>query len=186
MRAQGALSYIVIIAAILSVSTIVVLYVSGVVTHQSKSVSISSCRQTASQCKLSKMTSPTAECPACIDVCMNATVYVCGSSGTIQGITHGAVTCCQKGLSEEIYTGSKGCGTPVHISYGSTLITIPSDWEPDKASSYCAKYPELLGFRIGRLAYSCAGTTPYNDFYICPQTSLYVSTNAVDGFDMVG
>lgn len=99
-RAQGSLEYMVIIAVILAISSIVIMYTTGIVGGQKSSVSISSCKQASIDCKLSKMGSPTDPCNSCETACMDST----GAE-----LFQGAVSCCAHAKTDLIYEESNDC-----------------------------------------------------------------------------
>lgn len=101
MRGQGALEYLIIIAIVLSVSSIVVLYSTGIIGTQKTSVSLSSCKQASIDCKLSKMSAPTDPCDQCDSACIDST--------TGEEIFAHATDCCKTGETDLIYEGTIGC-----------------------------------------------------------------------------
>jgi hypothetical protein len=183
MGGQGSLEYLVIIAVILAISSIVVLYASGVIGTQKSAVSVSFCKQTAEKCELSKMTSPDDPCNACIDACANATANPCSQPEAAQGVSHGAIGCCKKGKSDQIYLGSWGCGTPVHLD-GPLVFYAPSDWESTKASTFCLTYPlyKVSHYDGAWHSFICSIATPsYTatyDFYVCPEKYISMVSSA--------
>jgi len=72
MRAQGSLEYLIILAAVLGVSAIVVLFITGTFTGTTKGADISKCRLAAEKCKLSKMSSPADPCLSCDTACTDS------------------------------------------------------------------------------------------------------------------
>jgi len=100
-RAQGSLEYMVIIAVILAISSIVIVYTTGIIGGQKTSVSISSCKQASIDCKLSKMGSPTDPCTACDTSCKT-------SAGV--ELFDGATYCCNHALPDMVFEDSGGCG----------------------------------------------------------------------------
>jgi hypothetical protein len=99
-RAQGALEYMIIIAAVLAISAIVVLIVSGTFSTHSSSASLSACKQAAVDCKASRMLSPSDPCINCEEACKDTV--------TGEPVHTNAVECCQQTLVEEIYADSMG------------------------------------------------------------------------------
>jgi hypothetical protein len=100
-KAQGSLEYMIIIAVVLAVSAVVVTYMTNAMAGQKTSVSISSCKQAAIDCKSSKMLSPNDPCIACNTACKD-------SSGI--ELFDGATYCCTAGRPDMIYPNSTGCG----------------------------------------------------------------------------
>jgi len=107
-RAQGALEYLIIIAAVIGIAAVVVYTLSGVMSSKSSSVSISSCKQAATNCKASKLLSPNDPCIACASACKNQVTGV--------ELFSGAATCCAAGESSKIYAGSLECVPPIPIN----------------------------------------------------------------------
>ena len=99
-KAQGGLEYMVIIAVILAISSIVIMYTTNIMGGQKSSVSISSCKQASVDCKLSKMGSPTDPCTQCDTACKD-------SAG--MELFTGAVSCCTHAKTDLIYEGSNDC-----------------------------------------------------------------------------
>lgn len=192
MKAQSSLEYMIILAVILAISSIVVLYLSGMMGTQTSAVSISWCKQTAEKCKLSRMTSPSDPCSNCIDACLdkNKVLPDCFGKTYYGGITTGAITCCQKGMADNISAGSTGCGkTVIHMSTGWTTFDVPDDWESTTSMDLCTKYnPKILVFAYTDLsgryqAYVC-GDGLYGNLNICPGLQdLWVWS--YQAFDMV-
>ena len=101
-RAQGALEYLIIIAAVIGIAAVVVYTVSGVMLGQSTSASIVSCKQAATDCKASRLLSPNDPCNNCATACVDL------ASG--KEIFYGATYCCTTGKDNLIYADSPGCG----------------------------------------------------------------------------
>lgn len=100
-KAQGALEYLIIIAAVLVISGVVVLLVSGSIGGQKTSFLYNSCRQAATECRITKLADPNIVCEACVDACTDPT--------SDKEIFPGAIECCQLGQSSSIYEGATGC-----------------------------------------------------------------------------
>ena len=143
MRAQGSLEYMVIIAVVLGIAAIVILYASGIIGTQKTSVFIGVCKQAAEKCKLSKMTAPADPCTSCISACANTTVNSCSQPEATKGVSKGAIGCCKKGLSDQIYPGSTGCGTAIHMVSGYNEFYAPLDWQATTAIDLLAQYPSI-------------------------------------------
>jgi len=99
-KAQGSLEYLIIISAVLAIAAITVFYITGVFSSQKPGVSISTCREAASNCQASKMTSPNDPCTICDSACKDPT--------TNREVFTGATTCCKKARADMIYVGSSG------------------------------------------------------------------------------
>ena len=102
-RAQGSLEYLVIIAIVLAISSVVMLYATGIIGTQKSSVSTSTCKQASIDCKLSKMSSPTDQCDQCDAACKDSTTGI--------EIFSGATLCCKAGKTDMIYAGTPGCSS---------------------------------------------------------------------------
>ena len=104
-RGQGALEYLIIIAAVLVVAGVVVFLVSGSMGGQKSSFLYNSCKQSASECRLTKIANPNDPCNPCIDACSDPT------SG--EEIFSGAIECCKAGTPQYIYEGATSCEAPI-------------------------------------------------------------------------
>ena len=100
-RAQGSLEYLIIIAVVLAVASIVISYSTGILGGEKSSISLTSCKQAAIDCKASKMLSTNDPCVACESACKD-------SSGT--ELFDGATYCCTTGQPDMVYLNSPGCG----------------------------------------------------------------------------
>jgi hypothetical protein len=94
MRGQGALEYLIIIAAVLGIGAVVVLFVTSTFVSQSSSASISACKLAAATCDNRLALGVTRSCPECISACVDPTTgldifpgarYLC-EKGDVQGI----------------------------------------------------------------------------------------------------
>ena len=72
MRAQGALEYLIIIAAVLGISAVVVLFVGGAFIGSSGGADISKCRLAAANCQKDMATGLSITCPYCDTACKDA------------------------------------------------------------------------------------------------------------------
>jgi hypothetical protein len=97
MRAQGALEYLIIIAAVLGVSAIVVLFIGGALSSTTSSASTTLCQQAAANCALRIAIGGV--CYECKTACVNP--------ATKQDIFPGACYLCEKGLIQSIVSGRK-------------------------------------------------------------------------------
>ena len=99
-RAQGSLEYLIIIAIVLAVSALVISYSTSILGGGKSSVSVTSCKQAAVDCKAAKMLSPNDICLPCESACKN-------SAGV--ELFDGATYCCTTGQAEMIFANSPGC-----------------------------------------------------------------------------
>ena len=99
-RAQGSLEYLIIIAIVLAVSAIVISYSTGILGGGKSSISVTSCKQAAVDCKAAKMLSSTDPCLPCDTACKD--------SGGVE-LFDGATFCCNHGLPEMVFANSPGC-----------------------------------------------------------------------------
>jgi len=99
-RAQGSLEYLIIIAIVLAVSAVVISYSTGILGGGKSSISVTSCKQAAVDCKAAKMLSSTDPCLPCDTACKD-------SSGV--ELFDGATFCCNHGLPEMVFANSPGC-----------------------------------------------------------------------------
>jgi len=102
MRAQGALEYLIIIAAVLGISAVVVLFVTSVFTGSTPAASISLCRLAASNCGIKMATGVSTSCPECSKSCVDPK--------NNQEIFIGAKMLCEQGKTSEI--AAEGSYTP--------------------------------------------------------------------------
>jgi len=100
MRAQGAIEYMIIIAAVLGVAAVVVLFVTGVFTTASGSSNINLCREAASNCNRDLTLGLGGACNYCNTSC----ILPNGSQ-----VIPGAIDCCKLGKISKIYVGSFEC-----------------------------------------------------------------------------
>ena len=125
-RAQGSLEYLIIIAIVLAVSAVVISYSTGILGGGKSSISVTSCKQAAVDCKAAKMLSSTDPCLPCDTACKD--------SGGVE-LFDGATYCCTMGQPDMIYLNSPGCG-------GGYTTTTCSDGTPkatcsDTKPKYC-------------------------------------------------
>ena len=95
MKGQGALEYLIIVAAVLAVAAIVVLFLTGA--FQSTGGDVSECKLSASQCSVERATSSNPPCAYCEETCAD-------SEGN--EIFTGAVQFCKDGEADNIYEGA--------------------------------------------------------------------------------
>jgi len=70
-KAQISIEYLILIAAVLAITAIVVAMVTNVFSGQQSDVQYQMCRQAAASCALSLKTNSQAECSSCADQCMD-------------------------------------------------------------------------------------------------------------------
>ena len=97
MRAQGALEYLIIIAAVLGIATVTVLFLTGVFSGSVSSAEFSKCRASASNCNKDIALWSTPPCSYCDDACKFS------SSG--KEILFGAIAACKAGRMSSINKG---------------------------------------------------------------------------------
>jgi hypothetical protein len=112
MRGQGALEYLIIIAAVLAISAIVVLFITGAFRGSSGSGDMSKCKLAAANCQRDAALGVGQTCNACSDACR-------GSSG--KEVIPGAIPCCKAGASNKIYTNSTACAGTGELFYDEFL-----------------------------------------------------------------
>jgi len=95
-KAQGALEYLIIIAAVLGISAVVVLFVTGAFTGSSSGASISGCRMAASNCGKDLTLGISTSCQYCETACKDATG---------KEVIAGAITACKAGRVSSIAAG---------------------------------------------------------------------------------
>jgi hypothetical protein len=97
MRAQGALEYLIIIAAVLGISAIVVLFVTGAFTASSSGADISKCRLAAANCQRDLALGLGISCAQCDDACKVAS--------TGKEVLFGTTAVCKTGKTSSIAKG---------------------------------------------------------------------------------
>ena len=97
MRAQGALEYLIIIAAVLGIATVAVLFLTGAFSSSASSAEFSKCRTSASNCNKDIALWSTPSCSYCDDACKFS------SSG--KEILFGAIAACKAGKMNSINKG---------------------------------------------------------------------------------
>ncbi len=113
--AQAGLEYLIIIAAVIGIAAVVVYTVSGVMSTQSSSASIATCKQASVDCKASRMLAPADPCSSCFRSCTNP--------ATGKDVIQGAVYCCNHSETNKIYADSAECSTLVTITSPSGLYS---------------------------------------------------------------
>lgn len=97
-KTQGALEYLIIIAAVLGIAAVSVLFLTSTSAAAKSPASISACRVAASNCGLRTATGVTTSCPEC-DI-------ACKDLATGQEVFIGAATACKAGRTTSITAGS--------------------------------------------------------------------------------
>lgn len=87
-KAQGSLEYLIIIAAVLAISVVVVMFIINMSSGQEETATVASCKLEASKCKLAHYSTPDDPCLSCINACEDP------ETGEV--VLH-AVACCQLG-----------------------------------------------------------------------------------------
>lgn len=101
-KGQVSLEYIILIAAVLIIAGAVVWIITSSAAAQKEAVIISTCKQTATECKIIHLVNPSDPCNPCVDACSDPT--------TGEEVFEGAIACCRLGQPENIYSGALGCG----------------------------------------------------------------------------
>lgn len=94
-KAQGALEYLVIVAAVLGIAAVIVAVISGMFASQKRRASLSECKSAASQCAEEMVTATNPPCNYCEDACKG--VDVAGNTS--------AVDICKAGNTTQIISG---------------------------------------------------------------------------------
>ena len=95
---QGALEYLIIIAAVLAIAAIVVLFITGAFKGQSDAAKVAACKGAASRCSVDLATSAAAACSYCVDDCTDIGIVAAASecstySDTVAACKAGAADC---------------------------------------------------------------------------------------------
>jgi len=126
MRAQGALEYLIIIAAVLGISAVVVLFVSGAFTSSTAGADIAKCRLAAANCQRDLTLGLGTSCIQCEAACKDS-----AGKDLLSGIVEPcglACTQCKQGLT---IGGSIGTG-------GGTGISLAGYWAFDETTGATA------------------------------------------------
>ena len=92
-KAQGALEYLIIIAAVLAIAAIVVLFITGAFKSSSGGSSMASCRVAAASCQQNLVTGVYSNNSACLTSCIGACVDSSGKDLLAPTITVDTSTC---------------------------------------------------------------------------------------------
>lgn len=90
-KAQGALEYLIIVAAVLGITAVVVAFVTGVFGGQKGRASLSACKTAASDCAVKLETTANPDCTSCETACLEVgdetkNINKC-KAGNVTGIT---------------------------------------------------------------------------------------------------
>ena len=96
-KAQGALEYLIIIAAVLAIAAIVVLFLTGA--FKGTSAEVSKCRNAASSCVVNVATGVFSSYSDCVTGCVGACADAGGKDVLAPTITVSATTCTRAGLA---------------------------------------------------------------------------------------
>jgi hypothetical protein len=129
MRAQASLEYLIIIAAVIGIAAVVVYTLSGVMSSQSSSASIATCKQAAIDCKASRMLTPNDPCFSCDTACSNP--------ATGKEIFAGALECCKSAMVEDLYEDSVVCAMLVPCGNGQARCADGSCKTPACSGTSC-------------------------------------------------
>ena len=101
-KGQGALEYLIIIAAVLAVAAIVVYFLTGALGGQQEQASFAECKNAAAACKNSRLLTPMDPCIQCEEACIDlqGNDIITGTTDFGEG---SAVWYCKQGKPEEIY-----------------------------------------------------------------------------------
>ncbi len=104
MRAQGALEYLIIIAAVLGISAVVVLFIGGTFTGSSGGADLSKCRLAAANCQKDMATGLSSTCPYCDTACVDS------SGKDLLSKTQGCGTACEQCKKGSVTSGGSSPG----------------------------------------------------------------------------
>jgi len=99
-KTQGSLEYLIIIAAVLAISAVVVYFMVGATNNSISSTNFAECKKAAGQCKSSHLLSPNDPCIDCETACTVNGVDI------LNGTNASAVDLCKQGKPNEIYSRS--------------------------------------------------------------------------------
>lgn len=103
-RGQGSLEYLIIIAAVLAISAVVVLFLTGAFGGTQSSAKLNECKSAAAQCLSSHLLSPNDPCVICDTACTdNAGNDILTGQPSDRSDTLSGVYFCSQGKPEEVY-----------------------------------------------------------------------------------
>ncbi len=159
MRNQTALEYLVIIAAVIAVSAIVVFLVTGSAGTSQRSVLYSSCKQAATQCALLRKTNPNDPCLICEQNCVDP------RNG--QELESCIITACKTGNASLIYEGA-------NFSFGECSADIDCDDGNACTIDSCVPFN---GDECNKTCTYTQITQCINDDGCCPAGCSYLNDN---------
>ncbi len=122
------MEYLIIIAAVLIVASVVTVLVTGAVGTQREDVLIEQCRSAAAQCSLRRAANPNDPCNFCIDACEPVEE---------EGLAENAIQCCQRGMEDQIYLGADGLACLEVETYTLTVDTVgQGSTDPSGTTTY--------------------------------------------------
>ena len=98
-KGQGGLEYLIIIAAVLAISAVVVFFVTGSAGTSKSEAMYKNCQEAAVECSALKAINPNNPCNLCDDKCIDLVAET--------ELFPGAIECCKKGQVEDIYEGNR-------------------------------------------------------------------------------
>jgi len=98
-RAQGSLEYLILIAVVLAIISVVTMIAVGYIGSQQGKYSYNTCKNAAANCKAALAANPNDKCGYCDTECKNP-------DGT--DISTKASTCCKMGKPDSVYEGATG------------------------------------------------------------------------------
>ena len=122
-KGQGALEYLIIIAAVLAVAAIVVYFLTGALGGQQEQASFAECKNAAAACKNSRLLTPMDPCVRCEEACSDI--------GSGEELYPGAVDCCKAGKPQYIYDGATACEAPPSSVCGNDITETGEECDGD-------------------------------------------------------
>jgi len=98
-KAQGSLEYLIMIAVVIAIATVVTLVAVTYLGNQQGTYSFNNCKSAAAACKASLSANPLDKCTSCDASC---------KAGDGTEVSTGAVKCCRLGKVDNIYAGATG------------------------------------------------------------------------------
>ena len=178
--AQSALEYMVIIAAVLGISAVVVMILSSSFNAGANSAAYNACKEAAAQCKVSRYVAINDPCLSCIQACSDP------KNG--KELFTGAVTCCKQGKPDGIYASAPGC-TPELVTLLKDDFTDLTSWTGGLSSSctntggWCINNSGYIGTGLYMDSYGTYSITHNQSTvgYKNIQVSFYAQTCGDDG-----
>lgn len=161
-KGQGALEYLIIITAVLAISAVIVLFLTGALGGQSNSAQFSACKNAAVACKNSKLLSPNDPCficdTSCVDLQGNDLI-----TGTKTFEAGSAVAYCKAGQPEQIYKRSAGNCSDGTL-YNQCSVTKPKYCSAGTLIDRCTVCGCATGGTCNTTSNSCYTFVPTYDF----------------------